>query len=98
MKKILVYGLILGGLFSLNLNIVTAKSVNLTGLTGEVEITYGDINNDGKVNATDLTLLRAYALGKLDLKGNTLKIADVNKDGEVNETDLELMTNYIKNK
>lgn len=58
---------------------------------------YGDVDGDGEVNSTDLTLLKRYLLriisdfpypdGKL--------MADLNKDGFVDSTDLTLMKRCI---
>ena len=53
----------------------------------------GDVNNDGKISASDLTLLLDYVKGKnvsIDLDN-----ADVNGDGKVNIMDVNLINQYI---
>ena len=56
----------------------------------------GDINGDGKVNGTDVTLLATY----VKARGNGVPITpgsgDVNGDGRVNGTDVTLLATYVK--
>ena len=56
----------------------------------------GDINGDGKVNGTDVTLLATY----VKARGQGVPIApgagDVNGDGKVNGTDVTLLATYVK--
>ena len=51
----------------------------------------GDVNNDGKVNQSDIS-----ALAELIMNGIYNARADMNKDGQVNAVDLVLLTNEIK--
>ena len=51
----------------------------------------GDVNNDGKVNQSDIS-----ALADLIMNGTYNARADMNKDGQVNAVDLVLLTNEIK--
>lgn len=51
----------------------------------------GDVNNDGKVNQSDIS-----ALAELIMNGTYNARADMNKDGIVNAVDLVLLTNEIK--
>jgi len=62
------------------------------------EIIYGDVNSDGKVDVTDLSLLSLYLLDKTGIKGDGLKAADVNGDGSVALTDLATVRQYISKK
>ncbi|HEX9059781.1 MAG TPA: glycoside hydrolase family 11 protein [Clostridia bacterium] len=56
-------------------------------------ITYGDVNGDGKINSTDLSLMKRYILETGDL---TVKAAgDLNGDGKVNSTDASILKRYI---
>lgn len=55
-------------------------------------ISYGDVNQDGKINATDASMILRYAAGaetSLYTEG-----ADVNKDGKINATDASLILRY----
>ena len=62
------------------------------------EIIYGDVNSDGKVDVTDLSLLSLYLLDKTGIKGDGLKAADVNGDGSVALTDLATLRQFISKK
>ncbi len=60
------------------------------------EITYGDVNTDGKVNSTDMLTLKRYILGVDDsLSEQALLNADVNLDYKINSTDLLVLKKYI---
>lgn len=48
----------------------------------------GDINKDGIINASDLTILQNYILGKNAIKSGDLVLADVNFDGVVDSFDV----------
>ena len=56
---------------------------------------FGDLNGDGKVNSTDVALLRAHILRINQLNGEFLAAADVNGDGKVNSTDVALLRAHI---
>ena len=61
---------------------------------------YGDVNCDGVVNVTDVTVLAAYLKGlKNDLLAQGLINADVCDPGDgVDEKDLEFLKGYVENK
>lgn len=50
----------------------------------------GDINSDGLVNETDLSLLQDHLLGKKAISKDQFSLADMNDDGVVNTYDLVL--------
>lgn len=54
----------------------------------------GDLNGDGKVNSTDVILLRRYIAGGYGVKMNE-SIADLNVDGKLNSSDVILLRRYI---
>jgi hypothetical protein len=54
----------------------------------------GDVNGDGEVNFTDVSLTRSFILGNTPANFNK-KQADMNNDGEVNFTDLSLIKKNI---
>lgn len=57
----------------------------------------GDINGDGKVNATDNTLMLRHIKGsKLLTDAGQLLRADINGDGKINATDNTMMLRHIK--
>ncbi|GAE90286.1 alpha-L-arabinofuranosidase II precursor [Acetivibrio straminisolvens JCM 21531] len=66
----------------------------------EVKIKYGDVNNDGKINSTDIMYLKGHLLRnstyKLDEYG--LLAADVDGDGSVTSLDLSYLKRYILRK
>jgi len=55
----------------------------------------GDLNDDGKVNSTDLQILKKHLLRITLLTGKNLSNADLNKDGKVDSSDLSLMKRYL---
>lgn len=59
-----------------------------------VETKLGDVNDDGKVNSTDYTLLRRYILDLVDSLPAE-KNADLNQDGKINSTDYTMLKRVI---
>lgn len=55
----------------------------------------GDIDNNGKVNQTDLYMAAGYVLKACPLDTEQLKAADLNGDGKVNSSDLTLLSRSI---
>lgn len=60
--------------------------------------TKGDVNGDGKVNVTDVSLVAAHVKGKKPLSEEQRKAADVNKDGKVNVSDVSAIAAQVKGK
>ncbi|MBQ8966161.1 leucine-rich repeat protein [Ruminococcus sp.] len=56
----------------------------------------GDVNGDGEVNVTDVTLTAAHVKAISALEGDRLEAADVNGDGDVNVTDLSAIAAHVK--
>lgn len=66
--------------------------VNIKGL----EITYGDVNCDGRINIIDIVLLRKYNANiPVEITETGLLAADVNCDGEISNKDILLMRKYV---
>ncbi|HEX9060965.1 MAG TPA: dockerin type I repeat-containing protein, partial [Clostridia bacterium] len=54
----------------------------------------GDVNNDKKVNSTDLALLKKSILGQVQIN---FTLADLNSDGKFNSTDYVILKRLILN-
>ena len=73
----------------------TPANSALTVTKGEPYI-FGDVNCDGSVNVTDVTVLISYLMGGNPQPIN-LDAADVNKDGDTNVTDVTLLIGIVIN-
>lgn len=62
------------------------------------DVMVGDVNQDGKVNSADATLLNNYLNGKASLSGNALRAADTNADFGVSKDDLTHLNDYLSGK
>ena len=58
----------------------------------------GDVNGDGSVNVTDVSLTAAHIKSIKALSGFDLKAADINGDGKVTVTDLSRLAAMVKGK
>ena len=56
----------------------------------------GDLNLDGSVNESDLSLLKAYIAKTSELTGQGLRNADLNLDGSVDAKDEELLSKTVQ--
>ncbi|ADU23114.1 MULTISPECIES: CAP domain-containing protein [Ruminococcus] len=77
---------------------LAAAAVMSVGCISASAATYGkvDINLDGKVNVTDLSMLSAYIKGKKAIYTSVVSSADLNRDGRVNVTDISMLASYVK--
>lgn len=66
----------------------------ITIAEAEIPAAAGDVNQDGKVNLTDVKLVMQHYNGARTLDGQEKKSADVNGDGKVNLTDAKLIMKY----
>lgn len=74
------------------------KPVPIVKHNGGVNVdNYGDINGDGDVNSTDLTLMNRYILDIIEdfPYEEGFRYADINRDGDINSTDLSLLKRII---
>jgi hypothetical protein len=64
------------------------------------KIIYGDVNQDGEVNSTDITYLKGHILKKngFELDDYSLLAADVDGDGYVDSLDLTYTKRYVLRK
>ena len=58
----------------------------------------GDVDGDGKVDITDLTLISLYNIGDYDFSGAELIFADLDKDGIVTLADLATLRMVLSHK
>jgi hypothetical protein len=72
--------------------------IKVQGDTTSLPSMIGDVNTDGEINSTDMTVLKRHLLKKTTLAGENLVNADTNGDGDVNSTDLTLLKRYILRK
>lgn len=72
-----------------DLNIITEN-----GYINVLDYTPGDLNEDGKINSTDVILMRREIAGGYEQAVNK-SAADVNGDNKVNSTDVILVRRYI---
>ena len=80
--------------------IITAANIN-GGRTIEAkdEIIYGDLNSDGKVDITDLSLLSLHLIGDKPIETDELKeAADVQYDKTIDLADLACLRQFLSKK
>lgn len=68
-------------------NLATSMELNVNN-RNYIIIVQGDINEDGKQSALDLSLLKGYIIKNYDFVENKLAASDINGDGEITLTDL----------
>jgi|GEM_PF-6110604 len=56
---------------------------------------YGDVDQNGRVDLSDLITMCQYAIKDIEFNEETLQVADVTKDGEVNVGDIALLKQYL---
>ncbi|HEX9062710.1 MAG TPA: CotH kinase family protein [Clostridia bacterium] len=82
----------LGG-STFNGTVVTIDKMSLVKKSPTVSC--GDLNGDGKIDSSDISLLKRHLLRSSLLTGNALKAADVNLDGKVNSADYSLIKRLL---
>lgn len=73
-----------------NACVATGMKLKRPSLTQTI-ILVGDVNKDGRISATDLSLISRHIVGNQQLTGDALKAADINIDGKMNSTDISAM-------
>lgn len=58
--------------------------------------TKGDVNGDGKVNVSDITMVAAHIKNEKPLTKEQQENADINKDGKINVADLSAIAAQVK--
>ncbi len=78
-----------------NLELVTGNVTNGKIDVKDVEVLYGDINKDTKIDIRDLVILMQYLAQYTNLPEINLEAADVYKDGKIDDLDLIKLLRYI---
>jgi hypothetical protein len=58
----------------------------------------GDVNGNGKINITDITLTAAHVKGKRLLTTGQMDRADINRDGKITVADIARIAAHVKGK
>ena len=79
----------------------SSKTINISNIYTKEEVIQkkGDINQDGKIDITDLILIKRHIVSgnneNWKLTDEKLKSADINQDGKVDVTDMLLIKRHI---
>lgn len=84
--------------FSADLAPNSVTTYVLEGAVLNITGTLGDVNDDGYINVTDLTLTAAHVKSIRFMTDEVQLLADVNCDGTVNITDITRLAAHIKGK
>lgn len=72
------------------------SNIQHVALAGDInDILYGDVDGDGLVNITDVTLLISYVLNGSYIEPFDMVTADIDQDGIVNITDVTLAISIV---
>jgi hypothetical protein len=77
---------------------INSKDATIPENKDDSDLRIGDVNNDGKINVTDITKVAAHIKGKRLLDDVARKRADVNHDEKINVTDITKIAAHIKGK
>lgn len=107
-NKIFIYTLGLSALFSIGISNCTALAETNSDGTEKGGVYFGDVNGNGRIDTSDLTVMRGIIYeGKYnkpeDAKEDIIEEdarhrLDLDGDGEVTEYDLDLMQSYLYEK
>lgn len=89
--------------YEYNAYIGTGSIVKLyNDYTGALEgtytvVLYGDLNGDGVINSTDLSIEKSMVIGATDASFNSIfaYAADINNDGDINNSDLSAFKSVV---
>ena len=68
------------------------------GITEILVVTAGEMNEDGKIAASDIATLNGYIRGKRFLTAEAVFAADVNGDGVLDKKDISVLSEAILGK
>ena len=58
-------------------------------------LVYGDVNYDGKISSSDLTLICRHVLKQSSLSGASILSSDANHDGKISSSDLTIICRHV---
>ena len=90
LKKFIIFVLIISVILCLE----SGSHNNSEILLGDSNIV-GDVNVNGKVDASDFILIKKHCISLITLTGERLKKADANGDGKVNSLDYVAVKKYL---
>ncbi len=61
---------------------------------GAPDVTFGDVNDDGKIDVRDVVMVMQYILELKELDDDQIKAADVTGDGEIDVNDVSQIMQY----
>jgi len=77
----------------------TQVNIEITNIDKTPDITIGDINQDGKIDVTDLLMLKRHLVAgnrnNWKLTGDNLLAADINENGAVDITDMLMLKRVV---
>lgn len=76
---------------------VTAPSETETPVPDSAKPLKGDVNGDGRVDITDLSLISLFNLKDIEFSENQIQLGDVTGDGFLNLADLATMKQFLTN-
>lgn len=82
-------------IFSL-ITALTIAAAAVMPVFAENSLSAGDVNGDGKVNVTDVSLIAAQVKSKKALSDEMYARADINGDGLVNVADINMLSVFVK--
>ena len=82
--------------FSADLEPNSVTTYVVSGVHLRVEGQAGDINSDGVINVTDVSLVSAYVKSFKSLDAVQQQLADVNGDGLINVSDISMIAAHVK--
>ena len=62
---------------------------------GAPDVTFGDVNDDGKIDVRDVVMVMQYILELKELDSDQIKAADVTGDGKIDINDVNQIMQYI---
>lgn len=82
-------------LFGLIFLIILVIFVYCFPILNAADIINGDVNSDGKVTSTDISIIERHMLGINNLSYELTTVADLNKDNIISSSDISILERYL---